>query len=221
MNFLQRLTLLLHFGGFLAGVIAFPLMVLGFVNGVDLDEGLMTAILFTFIAPSTGWGLRWLIAGELASFMPFQHELIASLPKDGNFGAAFISIFIISSLLFYSIEYKESKESWEQKVFGSKCINQYGDETVLGYFKAPEGSEQGDPFYCSDYLESTEWGTGTLCTWEDAANAETWRCKALTENPKPTLDWEEIIPPVTFINLLVFYFLILIRLIYNLRTQSL
>jgi hypothetical protein len=58
--------------GFLAGVIALPIMVYFFLDGVDLDEGLLAAILITFVAPVIGWGLRWLIAGELAEFIPLK-----------------------------------------------------------------------------------------------------------------------------------------------------
>ena len=220
MNFIQRLTFLLHLVGFLAGVIALPIMVYFFLDGVDLDEGLLAAILFTFVAPVIGWGLRWLIAGELAEFIPFKNELIASLPKDGNFASAFVLVFIFLSLSFYTMEYKESKELWEQEVFGSQCIDMFGNEVILSYFKAPEGSEQGDPIRCSDYLEPRSYSGETICTWDDATNAATWRCKALAENPEPTLDWEQIISPVIFFNLLAFYFLILIRLIYNLRIKS-
>jgi hypothetical protein len=220
MDFLQRLTFLLHLAGFLAGVIALPIMVWMFFDGIDLDEGLLTPILFTFLAPLIGWGLRWLIAGELAEFIPFQKNLIDALPKDSNFGATFLLICIFSSLFFYSEEHNSSKDDWENKVFGTQCINKFGDEAILSYFKAPEGAEKGDPIYCSDYLEPKSYSGDTLCTWDDGENAGSWECLQLEDNPKPVLDWSQIVPPIIFINLLVFYFLTLIRLIYNLRTQS-
>ena len=77
-----------------------------------------------------------------------------------------------------------------------------------------------DCFVISDYLERKSYSGETLCEWEDGANAASWECLQLADNPKPVLDWSKIVPPIIFINLLVFYFLTLIRLIYNLRTQS-
>lgn len=220
MNFLQRLTFLLHLVGFLIGVIALPIMVYFFFDGVDLDDGLLTSIIFTFVTPVLGWGLRWLISGELAEFIPFQHMLISSIPKDGNFGIAFALIFVFSFLYFSSEENKNARESWEYKVFNSQCNYESGEEVVLDYFKPNEGKEKGDPIYCSHYLERKYSWSQTLCEWNDGSNANNSRCVRLKANPEPTIDWINIIAPVTLINLITFYILTLMRFIYIARTRN-
>ena len=220
MDILYRLTLLLHIFGFLGGVIALPILVTVLFDLSDFYDGLLISIIFTFAAPVIGWGQRWLFTGEFREFVPFQQKLISALPKDGNFAAALGAAVLLSTLIISSIETKQSRELWEREVFRSECTKENGEEVVLGYFTAEEGEEKGAPIYCSYYLDDPWWPSETLCEWNDGANAESPRCKRLAANPKPVFSWENFFGPVIFINLLVFYFLVLIRLIYNKRIQN-
>ena len=220
MDFLKRLSLLLHIAGFLAGVIALPILIaVLFESYFDTNfyDGLEMALIFTFGAPIIGWGLRWLIVGELAEFVPFKRELISALPKDGNFALVFVLAFCVLLTFFSFKETEESRLRWEYKVFESKCNKENGEKAVIGYFKPDEGEVLGDPIYCSDYVEPRYYGAQTLCEWNDGENAGNPGCMRFAANPKPIFLWENLFAPVIFFNLLVFYLLVLIRLIYNKR----
>lgn len=219
MNFIQRLTFLIHLTGFLVGVIALPIMVYFFFDGVDLDDGLLTSIILTILSPIIGWGLRWLIAGELSDFIPFQDNILKAIPRDGNYAIVLALSIVFSGLYFFSKEQTESKERWEQAVFGKTCKDKSGTPKVIDRYAVIDGEEVGRPIYCSDFLVPNARGK-TLCTWDNATNADNMSCKMLAYSPSPTLKWNFIIGPPILIGIAVFYLLTLVTLIANLRNSS-
>ena len=224
MSFIQRFALLIHIVGFLTGLFS-ALYVYTFL----IDEGGdgLTAFILV-ISPLAGWLLRWLMTGELAHFIPLKEYFIKALPLDGNFGIALIMLPIFSFSLLYYVDDSEIDISWERKVFGTECVNNFGDKVILGYFKKPEkgvpkllndyyeNDESNRVIHCSDYLKKNANGE-TVCTWNNAANASSSQCKALKDNPKPSPDLLLIALSNGVAIIMIFYALFLIRLLNNLR----
>ena len=223
MSFIQRFALLVHIAGFLTGLFS-ALYVYGFL----IDEGGdgLTAFILV-ISPLAGWLLRWLMTGELAHFIPLKEYFIKALPLDGNFGIALIMLPIFSFSLLYYVDDSEIDMSWERKVFGTECVNNFGDKVIVGYFKKPEGApkllddyynqnQEEEPIYCSHYLKKDA-NNETLCTWEDSVNANSAQCQKLKDNPKPSPDLLLIALSNGVAIIMIFYALFLIRLLNNLR----
>jgi hypothetical protein len=221
MNFTQRISLLIHLGGFIASLIAFPIMFAMLADGgVDMDEGLLPAILGTFLSPVLGWGLRWLITGELVSFIPFQEEVINALPTNDNYAVVLLLGFFLTFIIIYSIESADKKEYWERDVFGMQCNNDSGERNILDRYQKVDDEELGKPIYCSAYLTNNSRGEN-LCTWNDGANANSPECKKLEERPAPdNVEWILIILFSIFISIFSVYLLTTIQLIVNLRKKS-
>lgn len=222
MNFVQRIALLLHLVGFILGVIAIPAIFLGIY---EWDEDFIyTSSLITLIAPSLGWGLRWLISGELVHFIPFSKLVINSLPLQGNFLTALIVIPLLTGGFNFTLERDFAKNSWERSVFGETCQNEDGSPSILGYYDAnSEGEvykEKEKPFYCSDFLIKTSRGY-TFCTWNNASNSDNNICRKLAGNPEPRKDYWIYALLTTLITFpIIFYLLTIIRMIINLRERK-
>lgn len=224
MSFIQRIALLFHIAGFLAGLFSVLYLCIVVVDG-DGDD-------LTFIAlassPLIGWLLRWLLTGEIAHFVPLKEYLIKALPFDGNFGIALVLLPILSFSVIYYLDDVDIQNKWERKVFGTKCVNDFGDKAILGYFKNSEEAlsklqesyyesyESDRAIHCSHYLEKNANGE-TLCTWNDGSNAESLQCQRLKEIPKPPPNLLEIALINVVLSIIIFYALTLIRLLNNLR----
>ena len=226
MNFIQRLGLLIHIIGFLTGLISvlYLFQVIMESNFGD-TEGLI-ALALVFGSPLVGWLFRWLISGELEHLIPQKKNFIKALPIDGNYGVAFILLSIISFSGLYSLIDYDKQRQWERDVFGGYCkVNDGKDERVLNYFKKPEDVPEllnnyyePKPIYCSHYLEKNADGE-TLCTWNEGSNANSALCLKLKDNPKPSSLFDAAIANL-FAMIVIFYVLILIRLLTNLREKE-
>jgi len=228
MSFIQRLGLLIHIVGFLTGLISvlYLFQVIMESNFGD-TEGLI-ALALVFGSPLVGWLFRWLISGELEHLIPQKKNFIKALPIDGNYGVAFILLSIISFSGLYSLINYDKQRQWERDVFGGYCkVNDGKDERVLDYFNKPEdipefldNNYKPIPIYCSHYLEKSIMVDGeTLCTWDDGTNAFSPRCLKLKDNPKPSSLLDAAVANL-FAMIVIFYVLILIRLLTNLREKE-
>jgi hypothetical protein len=226
MSFIQRLGLLIHIVGFLTGLISvlYLFQVIMESNFGD-TEGLI-ALALVFGSPLVGWLFRWLISGELEHLIPQKKNFLKALPIDGNYGVAFILLSIISFSGVYSLIDYDKQRQWERDVFGGYCkVNDGKDERVLNYFKKPEDAPEllnnyyePKPIYCSHYLEKDAYGE-TLCTWNEGSNANSAQCLKLKDNPKPSSLLDAAVANL-FAMIVIFYVLILIRLLINLREKE-
>ena len=221
MNFVQRISLVIHLGGFIACLVAFPIMLFMLLEGsVDMDEGLLAAILVTFLSPILGWSLRWLITGELISFIPFQEDVVNALPTNDYYAVVLLLAVFLTFLFIYSIDSSDKKENWERDVFGMQCNDDSGERNILKRFKKVDDEELGKPIYCSAYLTNNSRGENK-CTWDDGSNADSSGCKMLEKRPAPdNVEWILIILFSIFINIFSVYLLTIIQLIVNLRKSS-
>jgi hypothetical protein len=224
MSFIQRIALLLHIAGFLAGL--FSVLYI-YILVIDSDGDDLTAMVLAS-SPLIGWLLRWLLTGEIAHFVPLKEYFIEALPLDGNFGIALVLLPLLSFSIIYYLDNIDTQYDWEIKVFETKCVNDFGDKAILGYFKKPEkalpkllesyyeNDESDRAIHCSHYLEKNANGE-TLCTWNDGSNAGSLQCQRLKENPKPSPNLIEIALINVIATIIIFYVLTLIRLLNNLR----
>ena len=221
MNFAQRISLLIHLGGFIASLIAFPVMFFMLVDGgVDMDEGLLAAILVTFLSPILGWSLRWLITGELISFIPFQEDVVNALPTNDYYAVVLLLAVFLTFITLFSLESSDNKQNWEKDVFGMQCNDDSGERNILDRYQAADITELGKPIYCSAYLTNNSKGEN-VCTWNDGSNADSSECKMLEKRPAPdNVEWILIILVSIFINIFSVYLLTIIQLIVNLRKSS-
>ena len=221
MNFAQRISLLIHLGGFIASLIAFPVMFFMLVDGgVDMDEGLLAAILVTFLSPILGWSLRWLITGELISFIPFQEDVVNALPTNDYYAVVLLLAVFLTFITGLSLESSDNKQNWEKDVFGMQCNDDSGERNILDRYQAADITELGKPIYCSAYLTNNSKGEN-VCTWNDGSNADSSECKMLEKRPAPdNVEWILIILVSIFINIFSVYLLTIIQLIVNLRKSS-
>lgn len=221
MNFAQRISLVIHLGGFIASLIAFPVMFAMLADGgVDMDEGLLAAILVTFLSPILGWSLRWLITGELISFIPFQEDVVNALPTNDYYAVVLLLAVFLTFITGLSLESSDNKQNWERNIFGMQCNNDSGERNILGRYKKVDDEELGKPIYCSAYLTNNSRGEN-ICTWNDGENADNSECKMLEERPAPdNVEWIKIILISIFINIFSVYLLTIIQLIVNLRKSS-
>ena len=231
MDFKQRVSLLLHVAGFAIGLLVLPFAVFELFSYYDFGRGFeeaSTLLLIALISPIAGWVLSWLISGEWSSFIPLVDDvfkpmvnaLINALPKEGWSSSVLLLVIIGSPLVLYNLEKNFNQEQWESNVFGMQCTDSQGNENVLDRFSIAEGETEGEPIYCSHYLESTVYGE-TVCTWDDNANADTSQCKKLAENPKPKpADTLLLLTFSFFISLFALILLTAINLIINHRKKS-
>ena len=221
MNFAQRISLVIHLGGFIASLIAFPVMFAMLADGgVDMDEGLLAAILVTFLSPILGWSLRWLITGELISFIPFQEDVVNALPTNDYYAVVLLLAVFLTFITGLSLESSDNKQNWEKDVFGMQCNDDSGERNILDRYQAADITELGKPIYCSAYLTNNSKGEN-VCTWNDGSNADSSECKMLEKRPAPdNVEWILIILVSIFINIFSVYLLTIIQLIVNLRKSS-
>jgi len=226
MSFIQRFALLIHIVGFLTGLFSVLYIYAFAVGGNFGDEEVLTTLILVS-SPLIGWLFRWLISGEITHFIPLKEYFLKALPLDGNFGIALIMLPIFSFSLLYYVDDSENQRGWERKVFGTSCVNNFGDKVILGYFKKPEGApklldnyynqnQEKEPIHCSHYLKKDA-DNETLCTWEDGVNANSAQCQKLKDNPKPSSDLLLIAIYNGLAIIIIFYALTLIRLLNILR----
>ena len=229
MGFIQRFSLLIHIAGFFAGLFS-VLYIYSFAIEENFGDGELLTALLLVSSPLIGWLLRWLITGEINHFIPLKEYFIKALPFDGNYAIALILLPFLSFSFLYYIEDLTIQHEWEREVFGTKCVNDFGDKAILGYFKKSEKAvpkllndyyedESNRAIHCSDYLEKNNFGK-TLCTWNNGANANSSQCMKLKDNPKPSPDLLLIAIFNGMAFIMILYSLTLIRLIINLRTSK-
>lgn len=227
MGFIQRFSLLIHISGFLAGLFS-VLYIYSFATEENFGDGEVLTALLLVSSPLIGWLLRWLISGEINHFIPLKDYFIKALPLDGNYAIALLLLPFLSFSFLYHINDLDIQHEWEREVFGTKCVNDFGDKAILGYFKKSEkavpkllndyyeNDESNRAIHCSDYLKKNANGE-TLCTWNNGANASSSQCIKLKDNPKPSPDLLLIAIFNGLAIIMIFYVLTLIRLLNNLR----